>query len=66
MKTVEKVTVELGDRSYDIIFSSLEDRAVIEAFAALPQKNVLIAADSNTAQYLDRVSNSLKAAGKTV
>ena len=66
MNTFEKVTVALGERSYDIVFDPIESSDVINAFAALPQKNVLIVADSNTAQYLDRVSASLKAAGKTV
>ena len=37
MNQVEKVTVELGERSYDIVFAALESRAVSEAFAALPQ-----------------------------
>ena len=66
MNSSEKVTVELGERSYDIIFNSIESGSVIEAFADLPQKNVLIAADSNTAQYLDKLTASLQAAGKTV
>ena len=66
MNTTGKVTVELGERSYDILFDSIESSAVIAAFAALPQKNVLVAADSNTAQYLERLSASLAAAGKTV
>ncbi len=66
MNQVEKVTVELGERSYDIVFAALESRAVMEAFAALPQKNVLIAADSNTARYLGKLSAALNAAGKTV
>jgi len=66
MNRTEKVTVELGERSYDIIFDSVESDAVISAFAALPQKSVLISADSNTAQYLDKVTASLQAAGKTV
>lgn len=64
MNSSEKVTVALGERSYDIIFNAIESDAVIAAFAALPQKNVLIAADSNTAQYLDKLSASLRAAGK--
>ena len=66
MNSSEKVTVELGERSYDIIFNAIESNAVVEAFAALPQKNVLIAADSNTARYLDKLAASLQAAGKTV
>ena len=66
MSSFEKVTVALGERSYDIIFNSLESDPVVAAFAALPQKNVLIAADSNTAQYLDKLSASLQAAGKKV
>ena len=66
MSSSEKVTVELGERSYDIIFNSVESDAVIAAFAALPQKNVLVAADSNTAQYLDKLTASLQAAGKRV
>ncbi len=40
MNCSEKVTVELGERSYDIIFNSIESSSVIDAFAALPQKNV--------------------------
>ena len=66
MYSSEKVTVELGERSYDIIFNSIESDGVIAAFAALPQKNVLVAADSNTAQYLDKLTASLQSAGKTV
>ena len=66
MSAAEKVTVELGERSYDIIFDSIAGSNVIAAFAALPQKNVLIAADSNTSQYLDQLSGALQAAGKTV
>ena len=66
MNTSDKVTVELGERSYDIIFNSIDDSSVVDAFTDLPQKNVLIAADSNTAQYLDKLSASLKSAGKTV
>ena len=66
MNCSEKVTVELGERSYDIIFNSIESSSVIDAFAALPQKNVLVAADSNTALYLDKLSASLQVAGKTV
>ena len=49
-----KVRVELGERSYDIIFSAVDSPQSIAAFAALPQKNVLITADSNTARYLPR------------
>ena len=66
MDTSEKVTVALGERSYDIIFDSLESDSVVSAFAALPQKNVLISADSNTAMYLEKLTGSLQAAGKTV
>ncbi len=66
MNSSEKVTVELGERSYDIIFNSIESNAVVDAFAALPQKNVLIVADSNTARYLDKLTSSLTSAGKTV
>lgn len=66
MNNAEKVSVELGERSYDIIFSSITDSDVIDAFAALPQKNVLVVADSNTAQYLEKVSTALRSAGKTV
>ena len=50
MNSSEKITVSLGERSYDIIFNALKSNTVISAFAALPQKNVLVAADSNTAQ----------------
>ncbi len=63
---MEKITVELGERSYDILFNAISSNTVIEAFTALPQKNVLIIADSNTAQYLDKLSSSLKEAGKIV
>ena len=66
MNTSQKVTVALAERSYDIIFDALESPSVVAAFAALPQKNVLIAADSNTSIYLDKLTCSLKAAGKTV
>ena len=66
MNSSEKVTVSLGKRSYDIIFNALESNTVISAFAALPQKNVLVAADSNTVQYLDKLTASLQAAGKNV
>ena len=66
MNNSEKVTVALGERSYDIIFASIDSGAVVAAFEALPQKNVLVAADSNTAQYLDKLTASLQAAGKNV
>ena len=66
MNIAEKVTVELGERSYDIIFNSIESASVIAALAALPQKNVLVVADSNTSIYLEKVTSSLIAAGKTV
>ena len=61
-----RIHLDLGERSYDIVFQSLDHQSVIEAFAALPQKNVLVAADSNTAVYLDKLTASLKAAGKNV
>lgn len=66
MKEVPRVRVELGKRSYDIIFSAVDSPAVLEAFSALPQKNVLITADSNTAQYLPRVAAAMEKSGKTV
>ncbi len=61
-----KVRVELGERSYDIIFSAVDSPQSIAAFAALPQKNVLITADSNTARYLPRTRAALEKSGKTV
>ena len=61
-----KVRVELKERSYDIIFDTVESIAVQSAFAALPQKNVLICADSNTAIYLPRVRAALEKSGKIV
>ena len=66
MNSVEKVTVELSERSYDIVFCSIDSASAVSAFAALPQKNILVTADSNTAQYLDRLTAALTAAGKTV
>ena len=66
MSEVPRVRVELGKRSYDIIFCAVDSPAAMAAFAALPQKNVLIAADSNTAQYLPRVKSAMEKSGKTV
>ena len=66
MSSVEKVTVELAERSYDILFCPIDSPEAVSAFAALPQKNILVTADSNTAQYLDRLTAALTAAGKTV
>ena len=62
----DRVRVELAERSYDIIFDAVDSPAVIEAFSALPQKNVLIAADSNTAQFLPRTRAALEKSGKVV
>ena len=58
--------VELGERSYDIIFDTIDSPQTIAAFAALPQKNVLISADSNTAKYLPLLTAALEKSGKTV
>ncbi len=58
--------VELGERSYDIIFDAVDSPQTIAAFAALPQKNVLISADSNTAKYLPVLTAALEKSGKTV
>ena len=62
----DNVRVELAERSYDIIFQAVDAPQTIAAFAAMPQKNVLIAADSNTAQYLPRLTAALEKSGKTV
>ncbi|MBE6379256.1 MAG: 3-dehydroquinate synthase [Lentisphaerae bacterium] len=62
----EKVRVDLGERSYDIIFDSVDSPSVIGALSALPQKDVLLTADSNTARFMPRVSAALRAAGKQV
>lgn len=60
------VEVKLAERSYDIIFSAVDSEQCIAAFTALPQKNVLVVADSNTAQYLPRITGALKKSGKQV
>ena len=66
MNMVEKVTVELKERSYDIIFDSLDSANVVASLATLPQKNILVVADSNTSIYLNKITFSLTSAGKTV
>ena len=66
MNSVEKVTVELKERSYDIIFDSLDSANVVASLATLPQKNILVVADSNTSIYLNKITSSLTIAGKTV
>ena len=66
MNIVEKVTVELKERSYDIIFDSLDSANVVASLATLPQKNILVVADSNTSIYLNKITSSLTIAGKTV
>lgn len=62
----ESVTVELAERSYEIIFAPVDSPEVIALLTALPQKNVLVTADSNTARYLSRVRAALEKSGKTV
>ena len=62
----ETVRVELAERSYDILFDKINSPAVISAFTALPQKNVLICADSNTSHFLPEVKSVLQQSGKTV
>ena len=62
----ETVRVELAERSYDILFGKINSPAVISAFTALPQKNVLICADSNTSHFLPEVKSVLQQSGKTV
>ena len=62
----ERVRVELGERSYDIIFDQVDSPVVTAALRALPQKDVLLCADSNTLRFAPRVAAALKAAGKTV
>lgn len=62
----EKIRVEPGSRSYDIIFSSLQSDVTVSAFAALPQKHVLLVADSNTVSYLPLAANALEKSGKKV
>ena len=66
MAESDKVRVELGERSYDIIFSPVDSPAVIKALEALPQKNVLVVADSNTACFLPRTCAALEKSGKKV
>ncbi|MBE6376083.1 MAG: 3-dehydroquinate synthase [Lentisphaerae bacterium] len=60
------VRVELGSRSYNIVFDRVDSVLVTGEFAALPQKNVLVVADSNTASYLPVVRKALEKSGKTV
>lgn len=62
----EKVRVDLGDRSYEILFTPLQSDAAVGAFSALPQKNILLTADSNTAAYLPLAAGALEKAGKQV
>lgn len=66
MQKCETVRVELAERSYDIIFTGLESEAAVAAFAALPQRHVLLVADSNTAIYLPQATASLEKSGKKV
>ena len=66
MSIVEKVTVDLKERSYDIIFDAIDSNNVVTSLASLPQKNVLVVADSNTSIYLSKITSSLELAGKTV
>ena len=60
------VRVEHGSRSYNIVFDRVDSVLVTGEFAALPQKNVLVVADSNTASYLPVVRKALEKSGKTV
>ena len=62
----DAVRVELGDRSYDILFAGLATPEAAAALAALPEKQVLIVADSHTARFLDAAAATLKKAGKEV
>lgn len=66
MEKCDKVRVELGARSYDIIFGAVDCPEVIAALKDLPQKNVLITADSNTAQFLPHTRAALEKSGKQV
>ena len=61
-----KIHLDLGERSYDILFAALNSTETIAEFAKLPQKNVLLTADSNTAYYLDTAVNALQQSGKIV
>ncbi len=61
-----KIHLDLGERSYDILFAALNSTETIAEFAKLPQKNVLLTADFNTAVYLDLAVTALQQSGKTV
>lgn len=66
MNECEKVRVELGSRSYDILFTRLDSIHAVNAYAALPAKHVLLTADSNTARYLPLAEAALIRSGKKV
>ena len=66
MDFCEKVRVELGERSYDIIFAPVDSADVVSALKELPQKNILLTADTNTATYLPGVRAVLEKSGKKV
>ncbi len=61
----EKVSVALGERSYDILIGAgLIDRAGQEIAALLPECRVLVVTDDNVApHHLDRLAQSLSSAG---
>ena len=61
-----RIHLDLGERSYDILFAALNSQQTVAEFAKLPQKNVLLTADSNTACYIDIAAEALQQSGKTV
>lgn len=66
MNDGKNIRVELGERSYDILFDAVDGGEAMAAISALPQHDVLLVADSHTAQYLPRIAAALEKCGKTV